>query len=168
MRGGGQENGTRSGTENVFAAIAFSKVLKKYFISEKNPAAEKRFLEQKKTTSEFVKKLSLLKGCVVIPEERILNPENYSPWIIQASFENIPGQVMLRALDSEGFRISTGSACSSKKDERPILSAMKVPYDTAKNSVRFSFGSSTSESDIEKLFEKVKEICIRFNGKNIN
>lgn len=168
LRGGGQENGTRSGTENVFAAIAFSKVLKKYFISEKNPAAEKRFLEQKKAASEFVKKLSLLKGCVVIPGERILNPENYSPWIIQASFENIPGQVMLRALDSEGFCISTGSACSSKKDERPVLNAMKVPSDTAKNSVRFSFGFSTSQNDMEKLFEKVEEICKKFNGKNIN
>lgn len=163
LKGGGQEKGIRSGTENVFGAVAFSKVLEKYYISEKNPAAEKRLESQKEHTLDFAKKLSSLKGCSIIPENRIENPEKYSPWVIQASFRNIPGQVMLRALDAEGFCISTGSACSAKKSSRPVLDAMKVPKDISENAVRFSFGHSTEKQAMDELFQKVKEINRRFN-----
>lgn len=163
LKGGGQEKGIRSGTENLFGAVAFSKVIEKYSVSEKNPEILKNFEEQKKRTENFVKKLSELKGCKIIPEKRLSNPENYSPWIVQASFEKIPGQVMLRALDAEGFFISTGSACSSKKHSRPVLDAMHVPQSQSENSVRFSFGHLTTEKAMNELFEKVMEINKKFN-----
>ncbi len=116
LRGGGQEGGVRSGTENLFGAIAFGECLQKYaFIPNKeNPRLE----EQKKWTADFIKELLAIKGATVIPESRgLLGQEgnSFSPWVIQASFKNIPGQVMLRALDAKGICVSTGSACSSKK-----------------------------------------------------
>ncbi len=163
LKGGGQERGTRSGTENLFGAVAFSKVLQKHFICEKNAASEERFQEQKKYARDFAEKLSRLKGCTLIPERRLREPALYSPWIVQASFEKIPGEVMLRALDSEGFFISTGSACSSKKKSRPVLDAMKIPENISANAVRFSFGHSTTEKAMDELFEKVSEINARFN-----
>ena len=164
LKGGGQEKGIRSGTENVFGAVAFSKVLEKYFIRKENASSIEKFEAQKKTTEDFVKKLSETKGCTVIPEERLTNPDNYSPWVVQASFEKIPGQVMLRALDSEGFYISTGSACSARKNNRPILEAMHVPAKISENAVRFSFGPLTTEKSVGELLEKVQEISSKFNN----
>ncbi|MCR5400813.1 MAG: cysteine desulfurase [Treponema sp.] len=171
LKGGGQEKGIRSGTENLFGALAFSKVMEKYAIPENNsglPVSSsssrlEKHLAFKEISKNFVEKLSEIKGSTVIPQERLSNPENYSPYVVQAAFSNIPGQVLLRALDAEGFFISTGSACSSRKNNRPILEAMKVEPSLRENAVRFSFGHSTSEKALEDLLEKLKEINSLFN-----
>ncbi len=163
LRGGGQEKGIRSGTENVYGAVAFSKCLEKYVISAQNKKMEERFEAQKQYCSNFVKSLSGIEGCKIIPDFRIENPDFYSPWIVQAAFKNIPGQVMLRALDAEGFYISTGSACSSRKNNRPVLEAMNISKNESENAVRFSFGSETTEKAMQELFEKVAEIAKKFN-----
>ena len=163
--GGGQEKGIRSGTENLFGAVAFSKCLERYFIKNNDNLAIQKYNEQVEITNSFIKKLSELKGCTIIPENRanLEDSSLYSPWVIQASFKNIPGNVMLRALDSKGFFISTGSACSTKKQSRPILEAMKVNKDLRESSVRFSFGPHTTQKAIDELFDAVKEVNATFN-----
>ena len=162
LRGGGQEGGARSGTENLFGAIALAECLEKYaFVpSKENP----RLKAQNEWTADFIKGLLCIKGASIIPESRSGSlQENFSPWIVQASFKNIPGQVMLRALDAKGIFISTGSACSSKKASRPILEAMQVPADVRENSVRFSFGHKTTREGMEELLKAVREVCAAFN-----
>lgn len=163
--GGGQEKGIRSGTENLFGAVAFSKCLERYFIKKNDNLAIQKYNEQVEITNSFIKKLSELKGCTIIPENRanLEDSSFYSPWVIQASFKNIPGNVMLRALDSKGFFISTGSACSTKKQSRPILEAMNVNKDLRESSVRFSFGPHTTQKAIDELFDAVKEVNATFN-----
>lgn len=163
--GGGQEKGIRSGTENLFGAVAFSKCLERYFIKNNDSIAIQKYNEQVEITNSFIKKLSELKGCTIIPENRanLEDSSLYSPWVIQASFKNIPGNVMLRALDSKGFFISTGSACSTKKQSRPILEAMNVNKDLRESSVRFSFGPHTTQKAIDELFDAVKEVNATFN-----
>ena len=198
LTGGGQENGIRSGTENLFGAVAFSKCLEKYYISgsfsnankceeserteseksatktetENNSAkivSYERFLTQKKWTGDFISKLSGLKNCVLVPEIRAnLDGEvqdKFSPWVLQAAFKGIPGNVMVRALDAKGFFISTGSACSSKKQSRPILAAMNASREVQDSAVRFSFGPLTTEKAMNELFEAVKEIYQTFNAE---
>lgn len=215
--GGGQEGGVRSGTENLFGAVAFSKCLEKYFLIDsgvslrcapgrafrgsadaalssaplrsapptlratpipnasepkqaeaaQGSSAFQRFLLQKKWTADFISKLSSLKNCTLVPEIRAnLDDETqnkFSPWVVQAAFKGIPGNVMVRALDAKGFFISTGSACSSKKQSRPILAAMNASRDVQDTAVRFSFGPLTTQKAMEELFEAVKEIYATFN-----
>ena len=179
LRGGGQEGGVRSGTENLFGAIAFAKCLERHAISApvaetKNGGKTKsaaRFEEQKEWTASFIKGLLSIKGAAIIPEARgVLSQEatfgasdNFSPWVVQASFQKIPGQVMLRALDAKGICVSTGSACSSKKASRPILEAMGVPAAQRETSVRFSFGPKTTQAGMQALLDAVKEVCAAFN-----
>jgi cysteine desulfurase len=165
LRGGGQENTIRSGTENVSGAIAFSKCLERYIISHENQEAEKRFYEQKKLTQQFITRLADIHTCMIVPPSRLETQASdlYSPWIVQAAFRNIPGQVMLRSLDAEGFFISTGSACSSHKQNRPVLEAMHIPPDVRETAVRFSFGPHTTAEGMNQLIEKISEICVRFN-----
>ena len=163
LRGGGQEKGIRSGTENVFGALAFSKCLEKYFILNETSKTYTEFTKKKTVTENFVKKLSELKGCTIVPEGRLEAPDNFSPYVVQAAFDKIPGNVMLRALDAKGFCISTGSACSTKKANRPVLEAMHVPANIRETAVRFSFGPITTEKAIEELFEEIRNINSTFN-----
>ena len=179
LRGGGQEGGARSGTENLFGAIAFAKCLERHAIpapvaEAKNGGKTKsaaRFEEQKEWTASFINGLLSIKGCEIIPKARgVLSQEatfgasdNFSPWVVQASFNKIPGQVMLRALDAKGICVSTGSACSSKKASRPILEAMGVPAAQRETSVRFSFGPKTTRQGMQALLDAIKEVCAAFN-----
>lgn len=154
LKGGGQEKGLRSGTENLFGALAFSKCIERYYMTEeKKPEIN---------TKDFVKKLSELKNCTIVPQIRTEKEECFSPYVVQAAFKNIPGNVMLRALDAEGFYISTGSACSTKKANRPVLEAMQIPLDVRETAVRFSFGPKTTQKALDELFEAVKNINNKF------
>ena len=155
LRGGGQEKGIRSGTENLFGALAFSKCLERYY-NKDNSADWKR-------TKSFVEEIAALKGCTIVPEGRLERPDLYSPYVVQAAFAHIPGNVMLRALDAKGICISTGSACSTKKNSRPILEAMNVSSDVRETSVRFSFGPHTTQEAVDTLLAAVKEVNNQFN-----
>ena len=155
LRGGGQEKGIRSGTENVFGAVAFSKCLERYYNKAKKSDAER--------TNNFIEKLGELPGCTIIPPGRLQKKDLFSPYVVQAAFNNIPGNVMLRALDSKGFSISTGSACSAKKNKRPVLEAMHVDAQLRENAVRFSFGPHTTDKAVDELVAAVSEINSQFN-----
>lgn len=164
--GGGQEQNIRSGTENLFGAVAFSKVLEKYYLREDSNL--ERFEEQKKWTKEFLGRIKDLKGCSIVPEIRAnleddSVQEKFSPWVVQAAFHGIPGNVMVRALDAKGISISTGSACSTKKQERPVLAAMNASRDVQDTAVRFSFGPLTTHDGMNTLFEAISEIVATFN-----
>ena len=166
LRGGGQEKNIRSGTENIFGAHAFALCLEKYFIRQENKTLWERFEAQKIYIKNFINSILEIPECTIIPhvrEDPCLSEEKFSPWIVQAAFKNIPGQVMVRALNAKGFAISTGSACSAGKNSRPILEAMNVNADEKESAVRFSFGSSTSESAMMELVQAVKEVNKDFN-----
>ena len=159
LKGGGQEKNIRSGTENVFGAVAISKCLARYYNKDNS--------EFSKISKNFVEQLANLKGCTIIPQSRLEKPELFSPFVVQAAFSKIPGNVMLRALDSEGFSISTGSACSSKKNNRPVLEAMHINSDLRETSVRFSFGPHTTQKAVSELFKIVSKINSTFNRTDV-
>lgn len=168
LRGGGQEKNIRSGTENLFGSLAFSYCLEKYNISDKNPDSLKRLEEQETYTKDFISGLKKIPGCTIIPhcrgDENDSDKENhrFSPWVIQAAFPGIPGQVMERALSAEGFYISTGSACSAGHHARPILDSMGISGSEKESAVRFSFGEATTKQAMDELLQKVTEIASKF------
>lgn len=165
LKGGGQENNIRSGTENLFGIIALSKCLEKYATEtavkktfETETAIVAKFLEETAYNEEF-KKIAK-----VIPFSRKPIDERFSPSVVQLSFANIPGQVLVRTLSSKGFYVSTGSACSAKKQNRPILKAMGISDEDATNAVRFSFGPHTTLPDVEELLSVLKDVIKMFNS----
>lgn len=163
LKGGGQEKNVRSGTENLFGAEAISQCLAKYCISEKNSVSIARFEKQEKWTEDFIKQLMEIKGCVMIPHSRGKKAgAEFSPWVVQAAFPGIPGQVMERALSTKGFYISTGSACSAGHHSRPILDTMQIPPKEKESAVRFSFGHDTTKEAMDQLIKAVKEVCQAF------
>ncbi|MDE6350881.1 MAG: cysteine desulfurase [Treponemataceae bacterium] len=154
--GGGQEQRIRSGTENVFGALALADCLRRYGnTSNKTQTA---------WTHAFVQKLAAINGCTIVPACRTesAGADRFSPFIVQAAFRGIPGNVMVRALDEKGFCISTGSACSAKKQSRPVLQAMGMGRDIQDTAVRFSFGPITTEQGMDDLLAAVQDVCARF------
>jgi cysteine desulfurase len=183
-RGGGQESGIRSGTENLAGVWALSRCLERYYLGKNaekdNPAAFSQYIKQHEWTTEFIKALGAIKTCTLLPavrgqktvsfarKMRIFSEGKiglFSPWVLQAAFRGIPGEVMVRALDKLGFAISTGSACSSRENRkhgRPILTAMGVDAETAQNAVRFSFGNKTTKAGMDALLNAVKKVVGKY------
>jgi cysteine desulfurase len=98
--------------------------------------------------------LRALERCRVLPEGRGagLPAGHFSPYILSAAFPPVPGEVLVRVMESEGFLISTGAACSSRKKERTrVLENMGVPRELASSSVRISIGPVTTEAELQGL-----------------
>lgn len=154
-KGGEQEWGLRPGTENVAGALALAYCLEQL---ASHKSLTKHYGEAQNRMEALIQGLKSIEKCILIPEDRQERDQRFSPYIVQAAFPGIPGEVMVRALDDAGIAISTGSACSSGKAERPVLKAMGIDADRAFCSVRFSQGWATTDEDIEKLLEAVTTI----------
>jgi len=153
--GGGQENGVRGGTENVQGATALADCLEEV-INAKD--FELKFLKAKARWEKLITALLGIKRCTIIPKERAASDDGFSPYILQAAFNDIPGEVMARALDDLGFAVSTGSACSSSSPERPVLSAMGVGEKLRIEGIRISQGDATTDEDIDALLSAINEV----------
>jgi cysteine desulfurase len=69
---------------------------------------------------------------------------------------------MMRVLDDAGIAVSTGSACSSGKQERRVLNAMGVDRDISFASIRISTGRNSSAGDIDTFLEMAASLYARF------
>ncbi|MDR1149594.1 MAG: cysteine desulfurase [Spirochaetaceae bacterium] len=161
-KGGGQERGIRPGTENTAGAFYLAEIL-----DTLTPLLRENYAAAAKKMNALIASLRSTGRCTIIPECR--PPEaaempmefpdiNFSPYILQAAFKNIPGEVMVRALDDEGFAVSTGSACSGASKKRPVLKSMGLSDELALTSIRISIGWDTELDDINALTEAVRRI----------
>ncbi len=158
FRGGSQEKGKRPGTENLPSAVAFERCLEKY---AKNMRENYGIVS--KVSNCLIGKIRESGIGIIIPEERIDNPSLFSPYILTVSFPPIPSEVLVRALSERGIMVSAGSACSSRNPQKRarVLRAMGITEEVAGSAVRFSFGPSTSERDIEDTFPIISETVFR-------
>lgn len=155
-RGGGQEKGIRPGTENTAGAIALAGCLERraLFAGAEHEKAKTRFAPLIDFFHSSEERLAL------IPEERA--DGLFSPYILQARIKGIPGEVLVRALDDEGFAVSTGSACSSAGLDRPVLTAMGADKDAQLEGIRISQGWATTEQAVDALITALKRIMRTF------
>lgn len=153
IRGGPQEAGIRPGTENIGGIAALALALEANVSSFTNQSRESF-----DKASFLMKKIAEIPGIEPIPASRTGEDRSYSPFIFQFTNAFLPGEVLVRALSDEGINISTGSACSSKKNERPILRAMNVPPAKQQNAFRISLGYSTTMQDILQLVGALSRI----------
>jgi len=157
-KGGGQENGIKGGTENIQGAVSLAECLEKYANPKTVTENHARALER---WNRLTSSLMAMERCTIIPVHRTArntNGNEFSPYILQAAFKNIPGEVMARALDDMGFAVSTGAACSSSSPERPVLKAMGVEENLRIEGIRISQGFTTTDQDIEALINAITEV----------
>jgi cysteine desulfurase len=153
--GGHQEDGVRPGTENTRGALALAEILelraRPDVVRKENEKARERF-------KYLIGRLRKISRCVLIPEDREDDDLRFSPWIVQVRFRDVPGPVMVRALDQEGIAVSTGSACSSNSPERPVLQAMGLDGKARLEGIRISQGWSTDIADFNALLAGIEKV----------
>ncbi len=147
LRGGGQEFGLRSGTEDVPSIVGFAKALSS--TQERCGEEHERLEKLNKFLVDEVKK---------IPDV-VINSHEPVPSHLNVSFEGVEGESLLLRLDKAGFRVSTGSACSSEKLEPShVLKAMGVSDELSHTSLRVSMGRDTSKKDLKEFVKVLKEV----------
>ena len=141
--GGGQENGMRSGTENVAGIYSMAKALEDNIQSMDNVHDNISRLERK-----------LLKLLDNENIEYTINgdSEHRATGIINIAIAGMDGEGLLNMLDMHDICISIGSACNSKSQDRShVLMAMGITDEMIDASVRISIGRYNTEDDIISL-----------------
>ena len=140
--GGGQEWKLRSGTENVPAIVGLAKALEISAAEKENENARLIPLRDK-----------LIAGLLKIPKT-FLNGHatNRLPNNVNVTILDIEGEAMVLYLDEAGFRVSTGSACTSANLEPShVIRALGLPYEAAHGSLRVTLGRFSAEAEVDAL-----------------
>ena len=147
LAGGGQENGYRSGTENVAGIVGMTKALR--LASTEQSTLSERLLawsEQLKIAIQSIEELVLT------------NPSVSAPHIVHFSYPGMKSEVILHSLEQQGCIVSTQSACSSRKAEPSrVLLAMGVEREHAASGIRISLGDQHTKQDIEHLITALRQ-----------
>ena len=148
--GGGQQNGMRSGTDNVPGIAGMA------------AAAEKVCTDMEKKTEHLrCLKKRMAEGLQEIPEVRIngMALEEGAPHILSVTVPGVRSEVLLHALEEKSIYISAGSACSSHK-RRPsaVLTAMGLPKADIESTVRISFSEENTMEEVDYALQSFGEI----------
>ena len=138
LYGGGQQKGIRPGTENVCGIAAMG------------AAAEAAYchMNEARANAEAIRE-SLLGGIAPIEGIRMNSRPEGSPFIINLSVDGVRAEVLLHALESDGFFVSTGSACSSKQKHSQVLVNHGHSVKRAGEAIRISLGAQNTIEEAE-------------------
>lgn len=146
--GGEQERNRRAGTENLIYAHAISIAVRK---------AVRDFDERSKKETELKEKfIRLLNESGV--EFELNADKNTSPHIINVYFPFVTTDIMLTRLDLKGVYVSGGSACNAGTIQPSHVIRALYDKERANHSIRFSINYMTTEEEILKAVEILKEI----------
>ncbi len=146
IKGGGQEMGRRSGTENVIGIAGFG------------AAAEAAARDLANGVWEQIEEFRNIL-------ENALEAAVKSPIFVGKGRQRLPntlcfvapgwkGETQVMQMDLSGFAISAGSACSSGKVRASaVLTAMGYDEVTASSAIRVSLGPRTTEEDVLRFAE---------------
>jgi len=152
--GGSHERSRRAGTENVPGIIGLGK------------AAE---LAREALERGDLAKMAAMRDRI---EQTILSEVDATgvngggaprvPNTTNIHFDYIEGEALVIALDLKGLAVSTGAACSSGAIEPShVLTAMGLPPEIARASLRFSLGKQNTADDIQFALDLVPQTVAR-------
>ena len=142
IRGGGQEQGRRSGTENVIGIAGFG------------AAAEAARRDLEDGVWRRVERLrDDLESVLADAAPDLFVVGKGAPRLPNTSCFAIPGwkgETQVMQMDLAGFAVSAGSACSSGKVNKAsrVLLAMGFDEVTASSAIRVSMGATTTEAEV--------------------
>jgi cysteine desulfurase len=148
--GGNHERQRRAGTENVPGIVALGKAAEIAAAGLKDGSIERLGKLGDHLQSEILRKI----------EDTGVNGDGAPrvPTTTNIHFDHIEGEALVIALDLKGLAVSTGAACSSGAIEPShVLTAMGLPADQARASLRFSLGKQTTSEDIDFALSIIPE-----------
>ena len=149
--GGGQERGSRSGTQNVPAALGFALAAQLQTQVLKAGRDKHLALLRDKLCSELTQSSQRIRSTVPITSG---NTQTHLSGYLHLLVQGIESQTMVLKLDELGFALSGGSACSSNSLEPShVLTAMGISKDDAYGALRISLGKDTTSEDCAQFCE---------------
>lgn len=147
IRGGGQEFGVRSGTENVAFAVGFAKAL--------DLASRGREERAEHTTAI---RNYLMEQLEAIGGELYGHRTKRIAHNVLVGFEKVDNEVLLIKLDTLGFCVAIGSACHASSGEPShVLKALGLKDEIAQSTVRLSINEYTTKEDCNNLVDAIKK-----------
>ena len=141
--GGGQENGLRSGTENLAGIVGMAAATEIMSRELTDDAARMTVLRDR-----------LVRDVLAAIPDAHLNghPTERLPGNAHFRFEGVEGESLLLLMREEGISVATGSACSSKTLEPShTLISCGLLHEEAHGSLEFTFGRWSKESDVDRV-----------------
>jgi len=163
--GGTQEKNRRAGTENVAGVVGMAAALQLAYDEFDSRTTHYRELRDR-----------LLFGVPErVPNVHVTGPQASSayPEALEGRaannasfcFEYIEGEPILIALDLAGIACSSGSACTTGSLEPShVLTAMGIPEDLARGSMRLTVGASNTSDQIDYFLETLPGIVSRLRS----
>jgi cysteine desulfurase len=153
LHGGGQERDVRSGTVDVpgvsgLAAAAAVAVARRGEYADRLTRLRAR----------------LIAGVQAQVPDAVVNgdPVEHLPGIAHLSFPGCEGDSLLMLLDARGIECSTGSACSAGLAQPShVLIAMGAGTQRARGSLRFSFGATSTDADVDAVIDSIAPVVER-------
>lgn len=154
VHGGGQERDLRSGTVGVALIASFAKALEITVARQTETAARIERLRER-----------LVAGVLAaVPDAHVngdplAGREHRLPNIAHVTFPGCEGDAMLMLLDAQGVECSTGSACAAGVPQPShVLLAMGHDEVTARGSLRFSLGHTSTQADVDQLLAALPQV----------
>lgn len=150
--GGGQQEGFRSGTENVPGIAGIGQAAKDCYDN-----LEQNVQIMTDLKDYLIDRLEQLEGVIVNSRKGIEG----APHIVSASFQGVRSEVLLHALEDKGIYVSAGSACSSNKPAvSETLKAMNIDKDLLGSTIRFSFCKFNTREEIDYALEEIHKLLL--------
>ncbi|MFC4535547.1 cysteine desulfurase family protein [Sphaerisporangium dianthi] len=153
LHGGGQERDVRSGTLDAASIAGFATAVRVAVARQETEAARLRALRDE-----------LITGVRQAVPDVVLNghPDERLPGNAHFSFPGCEGDALLMLLDAKGVECSTGSACSAGVAQPShVLLAMGADALSARGSLRFSLGHTSTPADVEELVKVIAPVVER-------
>ncbi|WP_092801286.1 cysteine desulfurase family protein [Rhodococcus globerulus] len=154
LHGGGHERDLRSGTPDTAGVVGMAAALRENTAHIDSSARELAELRDR-----------LIEGVFRILPESVLNGPTGSdrlPGNAHFTFPGCEGDSLLMLLDAAGIECSTGSACTAGVARAShVLIAMGVEPSTARGSLRFSLGHTSSVTDVDALIAALPQVVER-------
>jgi cysteine desulfurase len=158
--GGSQERNRRAGTENVPGIVGMATALD--IVMRERDTVRPRVARLRDRLIDGV--LACIPGARLNghPTERLANNASFS-------FEGVDGESLLMALDLAGIAASSGSACTSASLEPShVLTAMGLPSEVARGSLRLTLGPATTDADVQTVLDLLPPIVARLRASLVD
>lgn len=137
--GGGQENGLRSGTENLTGVIGFTKACQLALTNLQSNTQKLQLLRTR-----------MIEQLQQIPDSFCNSPADGAPNIINYRFDGIKAEVLVHYLEQREVYVSMGAACSSRKHETShVLRAIGLTPEQAATSIRICLSPQLTSEQID-------------------
>jgi cysteine desulfurase len=164
-RGGGQERGRRSGTQNVAGIAAMAAAIAATVRDRDETVARVGRLRDRLADALTSRVDGLVETAVPLDAAGAPDRRGKVAGSCHVCIDGIENEALLFLLDQRGVAASAASSCASGAlDPSHVLAAIGVPRERAQGSLRLSLGATTTEAEVDHAVEVVVDAVAQLRG----